>query len=149
MKEQGQNIAKTALVYSSWDDVTVGAQLHRYCAGGLDAVNTVAMKIMAGMESMGVAGGVESMSRLGMARPAGPQRATPGWQMQSYGISQGWVPTCWRTWMRFRPRGRRTATPVDVPAARGARPRQRLLSIASIVPVKDMNGVTVLDRTTS
>ena len=45
VKEQGQNIAKTALVYSSWDDVTVGAQLHRYCAGGLDAVNTVAMKL--------------------------------------------------------------------------------------------------------
>ena len=56
--EQGQNIAKTALVYSSWDDVTVGAQLNRYCAGGLDAVNTVAMKIMSGMESMGLAGGV-------------------------------------------------------------------------------------------
>ena len=30
VNEQGQNIAKTALVYSSWDDVTVGAQLHRY-----------------------------------------------------------------------------------------------------------------------
>ena len=66
VKEQGQNIAKTALVYSSWDNVTTGAQLHRYCAGGLDAVNTIAMKIMSGMESMGAAGGVESMSRLGM-----------------------------------------------------------------------------------
>ena len=41
VNEQGQNIAKTALVYSSWDDVTVGAQLHRYCAGGLDAVEHV------------------------------------------------------------------------------------------------------------
>ena len=29
VKEQGQNIAKTALVYSSWYDVTVGAQLNR------------------------------------------------------------------------------------------------------------------------
>src|SRR5690625_6511637 len=25
--EQGQNLAKTALIYSSWDDVTTGAQL--------------------------------------------------------------------------------------------------------------------------
>ena len=32
--EQGQNIAKAALIYSSWDDITVGAQLHRFCAGG-------------------------------------------------------------------------------------------------------------------
>ena len=61
VNEQGQNIAKTALVYSSWDDVTTGAQLHRYCAGGLDAVNNIAMKIMSGMESIGVAGWVEMM----------------------------------------------------------------------------------------
>jgi len=88
VKEQGQNIAKTALVYSSWDDVTVGAQLHRYCAGGLDAVNTVAMKIMSGMESMGLAGGVESMSRLGMGA-SGAAMGDAWVAMKSYGISQG------------------------------------------------------------
>ena len=88
VNEQGQNIAKTALVYSSWDDITVGAQLHRYCAGGLDAVNTIAMKIMSGMESMGAAGGVESMSRLGIG--ASGAAAGDAWvAMKSYGISQG------------------------------------------------------------
>ena len=88
VNEQGQNIAKTALVYSSWDDITVGAQLHRYCAGGLDAVNTVAMKVMSGVESLGLAGGVESMSRLGMG--ASGAAAGDAWvAMKSYGISQG------------------------------------------------------------
>ncbi|MCC7515977.1 MAG: acetyl-CoA C-acyltransferase, partial [Pseudomonadales bacterium] len=37
VNEQGQNIAKTALVYAGWSEVTTGAQLHRYCAGALDA----------------------------------------------------------------------------------------------------------------
>ena len=88
VNEQGQNIAKTALVYSSWDDVTTGAQLHRYCAGGLDAVNNIAMKIMSGMESMGAAGGVESMSRLGIG--ASGAAAGDAWvAMKTYFISQG------------------------------------------------------------
>ena len=47
VNEQGQNIAKTALVYAGWADVTTGAQLHRYCAGALDAVNTCAAKVRA------------------------------------------------------------------------------------------------------
>jgi len=88
VNEQGQNIAKTALVYSSLDDVTTGAQLHHYCAGGLDAVNTIAMKIMSGMESMGAARGVESVSRLGIG--ASGAAAGDAWVvMKSYGISQG------------------------------------------------------------
>ena len=46
VNEQGQNIAKTAVTYSSWDNVTTGSQLHRYCAGGLDAVNIAAVAII-------------------------------------------------------------------------------------------------------
>ena len=143
VKEQGQNIAKTALVYSSWDDVTVGAQLHRYCAGGLDAVNTVAMKIMVGMESMGIAGGVESMSRLGMG--AGGAAAGDAWvAMKSYGISQGLGADLMATLDGF------SREDVD----RYACESQRRASHArdnghfdrSIVPVTDLNGVTILDR---
>ena len=51
-------------------------------------MNTVAMKIMSGMEAMGVAGGVESMSRLGIG--ASGAAAGDAWvAMKSYGISQG------------------------------------------------------------
>ncbi len=143
VNEQGQNIAKTALVYSSWDDVTVGAQLHRYCAGGLDAVNTVAMKIMSGMESMGVAGGVESMSRLGIG--ASGAAAGDAWvAMKSYGISQGLGADLLAHLGGF------TREDVDRYAcqsqARAAHARDNGYFDRSIVPVKDLNGVTVLDH---
>jgi acetyl-CoA C-acetyltransferase len=143
VKEQGQNIAKTALVYSSWDDVTVGAQLHRYCAGGLDAVNNVAMKIMSGMESMGIAGGVESMSRLGMG--AGGAAAGDAWvAMKSYGISQGLGADLMATLDGF------TREEVDAYAMRSqqraANARDNGFFDNSIVPVRDLNGVTILDH---
>jgi len=143
VNEQGQNIAKTALVYSSWDDVTVGAQLHRYCAGGLDAVNTIAMKIMSGMESMGAAGGVESMSRLGIG--ASGAAAGDAWvAMKSYGISQGLGADLMATLDGF------TREDVDRYAAqsqqRAAHARDHGYFAKSLVPVKDLNGVTVLDH---
>ena len=143
VKEQGQNIAKTALVYSSWDDATVGAQLHRYCAGGLDAVNTVAMKIMSGMESMGAAGGVESMSRLGIG--ASGAAAGDAWvAMKSYGISQGLGADLMASLDGF------TRENVDRYAVqsqqRAANARDSGYFDRSIVPVKDLNGVTILDH---
>jgi acetyl-CoA C-acetyltransferase len=143
VKEQGQNIAKTALVYSSWDDVTTGAQLHRYCAGGLDAVNITAMKIMSGMESMGVAGGVESMSRLGMG--ASGAAAGDAWvAMHSYGISQGLGADLQATLDGI------SRDDVDAYAcqsqARAAHARDNGYFDKSIVPVTDLNGVTILDH---
>ena len=141
VNEQGQNIAKTALVYSSWDDVTVGAQLHRYCAGGLDAVNIIAMKIMSGMESMGAAGGVESMSRLGMG--ASGAAAGDAWvAMKSYGISQGLGADLQAALDGFsREDADRYAFQSQ---ARAAHARDNGYFDKSLVPVKDLNGVTVL-----
>ena len=143
VNEQGQNIAKTALVYSSWDDITTGAQLHRYCAGGLDAVNNIAMKIMSGMESMGVAGGVESMSRLGIG--ASGAAAGDAWvAMKSYGISQGLGADLMAGLDGF------TREDVDRYACesqrRAANARDNGYFANSLVPVKDLNGVTVLDH---
>ncbi|MBN7798209.1 acetyl-CoA C-acetyltransferase [Parahaliea mediterranea] len=143
VKEQGQNIAKTALVYSGWDEATVGAQLNRYCAGGLDAVNTVAMKIMSGMESLGLAGGVESMSRLGIG--AGGAAAGDPWvAMHSYGISQGLAADLMAHLDGF------TREDVDRYACesqrRAAAARDAGYFDRAIVPVRDLNGVTVLDR---
>jgi acetyl-CoA C-acetyltransferase len=143
VREQGQNIAKTALVYSSWNDITTGAQLHRYCAGGLDAVNTIAMKIMSGMESMGAAGGVESMSRLGIG--ASGAAAGDAWvAMHSYGISQGLGADLMASLDGF------SREDVDRYAcqsqARAAHARDNGYFDKSMVPVKDLNGVTILDH---
>ncbi len=143
VKEQGQNIAKTAITYSSWDDVTVGAQLHRYCAGALDAVNTAAAKVAAGFEDLVAAGGVESMSRLGIGA-SGAAQGDAWVSMKSYGISQGLGADMIATMDGF------SREDVDRYAVmsqqRAAHARDNGYFNNSIVPVKDMNGVTILDH---
>jgi acetyl-CoA C-acetyltransferase len=71
VKEQGGNIARTAPLYAGWDLDLPGAQLNRFCASGLEAVNLAAMKVRSGWEELVVAGGVESMSRVPMGSDGG------------------------------------------------------------------------------
>ena len=143
VNEQGQNIAKTAITYSSWDDVTVGSQLHRYCAGGLDAVNMIAAKIMAGVEDMGAGGGVESMSRLGIGA-SGAAQGDAWVAMKSYGISQGLGADIIATQDGF------SREDVDRYAVqsqqRAAAATEKGYFSKGLVPVKDLNGITILDK---
>jgi len=71
VKEQGGNIARTAPLYAGWDLDLPGAQVNRFCASGLEAVNMAAMKVRSGWEELIVAGGVESMSRIPMGSDGG------------------------------------------------------------------------------
>ena len=71
VKEQGGNIARTAPLYAGWDLDLPGAQLNRFCASGLEAVNLAAMKVRSGWEELVVAGGIESMSRIPMGSDGG------------------------------------------------------------------------------
>ena len=142
VKEQGQNIAKAALVYSSWDDITTGAQLHRFCAGGLDAVNLAAAKVAAGYEDMVAAGGVESMSRLGIGASGGAT-GDPWVAMKSYFISQGLGADIIATQDGI------TREEVDAYALRSQQRAAHARDngyFKSLVPVRDMNGVAVLDH---
>ncbi|WP_022957547.1 acetyl-CoA C-acetyltransferase [Spongiibacter tropicus] len=142
VKEQGQNIAKAALVYSSWDDITTGAQLHRFCAGGLDAVNMAAAKVAAGFEDMVAAGGVESMSRLGIGASGGAT-GDPWVAMKSYFISQGLGADIIATQDGI------TREEVDAYALRSQQRAAHARDngyFKSLVPVCDMNGVAILDH---
>lgn len=142
VNEQGQNIAKTAVTYSSWDNVTTGSQLHRYCAGGLDAVNMAAAKVLAGFESMVAAGGVESMSRLGIGA-SGAAQGDAWVSMKTYGISQGLGADMVATMDGF------SREDVDRYAAMS---QERAVAaeqggyFKSQIPVTDFNGVTILDH---
>jgi acetyl-CoA C-acetyltransferase len=75
--EQGANIARTAPLYAGWDVDLPGMQINRFCASGLDAVNTAAMKVRSGWEDLVVAGGVESMSRVPMGSDGGAMFEDP------------------------------------------------------------------------
>jgi len=63
---QGANIGKIAALYAGWSDTVSGASLNRFCCSSLDAINLAASKILSGMESVVVAGGVEQLSRVPM-----------------------------------------------------------------------------------
>lgn len=59
---QGANIAKIASLYAGWPDSISGGTVSRFCCSGLDAINLSASKLMAGIENVVVAGGVEHLS---------------------------------------------------------------------------------------
>ncbi len=71
-QEQGANLAKIATLYAGWSDHVPGVTLNRFCCSGLDAINLAAAKIMSGMESLLVAGGVEQLSCVPMFADNGP-----------------------------------------------------------------------------
>lgn len=140
--EQGQDIAKAALIYSSWDDVTVGAQLHRFCAGGLDAVNLAAAKVAAGFEDLVCAGGVESMSRLGMGASGGAM-GDPWVAMKTHFISQGLGADLLATLEGI---SREDVDAYALMSQQRASAAREQGHFSSLVPVIDMNGVTILDQ---
>ena len=142
VNEQGQNIAKTAITYSSWDNITTGAQLHRYCAGGLDAVNLAAAKVMAGLEELSAGGGVESMSRLGIGA-SGAAQGDAWTAMKTYGISQGLGADMVSTMNDF---SREDCDRYAVMSQQRAAHARDNGYFKSLVPVVDMNGVTILDH---
>lgn len=77
VKEQGADIARTAVLYADWAQSVAGVTLNRFCGSGLEAVNLAAMKIMSGQEDMVVAGGVEAMSRVPMGSDGGAMMEDP------------------------------------------------------------------------
>jgi len=142
VNEQGSNIAKTAINYSSWDTVVTGAQLHRYCAGALDAVNVSAAKVMAGMEDLVCGGGVESLSRVGMGASGGA--ITDPWvQMKSLFISQGLGADLLAALDGFSREDVDRYALMSQQRAAHARDNGHF---KSIIPVIDLNGVTILDH---
>jgi acetyl-CoA C-acetyltransferase len=64
--EQGANVARNAVLAAGWPLEVTGTSVNRFCASGLQAINFAAMGVMSGLQRLVVAGGVESMSRVGM-----------------------------------------------------------------------------------
>src|SRR6185295_16411897 len=64
--EAGGDVARSAVFTAGYPDSVPGIHVNRYCASGLDAVNFAHAAITAGQQDMVIAGGVESMSRVGI-----------------------------------------------------------------------------------
>ncbi|MFF0666788.1 acetyl-CoA C-acetyltransferase [Streptomyces tendae] len=140
--DQGMNIAKTAALAAGLPDHVAGVQLNRFCASGLEAVNTAARKIRSGWERLVLAGGVESMSRVPMGSDGGPMAADPETAFDTYFVPQGIGADLIATVEGF------SREDVDAYAVRSQQRAAQAWSgghfAKSVVPVRDRNGVTVL-----
>ena len=75
--EQGADIARVAALIAGYDESVPGKQLNRFCASGLEAVNTAAAQVMSGQSDLAIGGGVESMSRVPMGSDGGAWAIDP------------------------------------------------------------------------
>src|SRR5687767_11054289 len=87
--DQGADIAKTAAIKAGLPDTVAGVQLNRFCASGLEAVNTAAQKVRSGWEDLVIAGGVESMSRVPMGSDGGAWAMDPETSYSTGFVPQG------------------------------------------------------------
>ena len=87
--EQGANIARVGAIMADYAETVPGKQINRFCASGLEAVNTAAAQIMAGQSDVAVGGGVECMSRVPMGSDGGAMAIDPQTAYKSYFVPQG------------------------------------------------------------
>lgn len=142
--EQGGNIARIAVLNADYADTTAGVQVNRFCASGLEATNMAAAKVMSGEADMAIGGGVESMSRVGMGASGGAWSTDPGIAFKSYFTPQGIGADLICTKYGF------SRADVDAYAVESQKRAKTAWDKGyfknSVIPVKDMNGLTILDH---
>lgn len=142
--EQGSNVARVAVLNADYAETTAGFQINRFCASGLEAVNIAAAKVMAGEVDMAIGGGVESMSRVPMGSDGGAWAMDPALAFKTYFAPQGIGADLIATKYGF------SRDDVDAYAVESQKRAAASWSegrfAKSIIPVKDVIGMTVLDH---
>ena len=142
--DQGADIARTAAIVAGLPDTVGGVQLNRFCASGLEAVNIAAQKVISGWDQLVIAGGVESMSRVAIGSDGGAWAMDPATNYDTYFVPQGIGADLIATLEGF------SREDVDAFAVRSQHRAEAAWSggyfAKSVVAVKDMNGVTLLDH---
>ncbi|MGY5801398.1 acetyl-CoA C-acetyltransferase [Rhizobium sp. LEGMi12c] len=142
--EAGAVIPRGAAFEAGYSTKAPGMQISRFCASGLDAVNFGAAKIAQGADDIVIAGGVESMSRVGLGMSGGAWFMDPSVNFPAYFMPQGVSADLIATKYGF------SRDDVDAYAVesqkRAANAWDKGYFKNSVVPVKDINGLTILDR---
>jgi acetyl-CoA C-acetyltransferase len=142
--DAGAVIPKAAAFEAGYSTRAPGMQISRFCASGLDAVNFGAAKIAQGADDIVIAGGVESMSRVGLGMSGGSWFMDPSVNLPAYFMPQGVSADLIATKYGF------SRDDVDAYAVesqkRAAHSWEKGYFKKSVVPVKDQNGLTILDR---
>jgi acetyl-CoA C-acetyltransferase len=142
--EQGGEIARSAALYADYDERAPGLHINRFCASGLEAVNLAANQVKAGAGDIYVAGGVESMSRVPMGSDGFAIGVDPHLAMKSYFVPQGISADLIATKYGF------SRDDCDLYAVESQKRAAAAWADGrfdrSVVPVRDMNGIKILDR---
>jgi acetyl-CoA C-acetyltransferase len=142
--EAGSDIARAAAIAADYGKEVPGVQINRFCASGLEAVNFAAAQVMSGAKDMTIGGGVESMSRVGIGASGGAWPVDPSIAIKSYFMPQGVSADLIATKYGF------SRDDVDEYAVqsqkRAAKAWEEGRFKKSVVPVEDVNGLTILDK---
>jgi acetyl-CoA C-acetyltransferase len=142
--EQGGNLARTAVLASDLDERIPGLAINRFCASGMEAVNIAANQIRGGAGDGYIAGGVEMMGRVAMGSDGAAIAVDPSVAMKTYFVPQGISADIIATQYGF------SRDDVDALAVesqkRAAHAWAEGRFARSVVPVTDVNGLTILDR---
>ncbi len=142
--EAGAVIPRGAAFEAGYSIKAPGMQISRFCASGLDAVNFAAAKIAQGADDIVIAGGVESMSRVGLGMSGGAWFMDPSVNFPAYFMPQGVSADLIATKYGF------SRDDVDAYAVesqkRAANSWEKGYFKNSVIPVKDQNGLVILDR---
>ncbi|MGY2060690.1 acetyl-CoA C-acyltransferase, partial [Nocardia gipuzkoensis] len=142
--DQGMDIARTAVNLAGLPDTVGGVQINRFCGSGLSAVGMAASSVRSGFEELVIAGGVESMSRVEMGSDRGAMAYDAATAYDNYFIPQGVACDLLATIEGY------TREEVDAYAVRSQERAATAWDAGrfdkSVVPVRDINGLTILDH---
>ena len=142
--EAGGNIARAAAIAADYGKEVPGIQINRFCSSGLEAVNFAAAQVMSGAKEMAIGEGVESMSRVGIGASGGAWPVDPSIAIKSYFMPQGVSADLIATKYGF------SRDDVDQYAVQSQKRAAAAWADGrfkkSVVPVEDVNGLTILDK---
>jgi acetyl-CoA C-acetyltransferase len=142
--EQGGCLARTAVLASVLGEAVPGVSINRFCASGLEAVNMAANQVRGGAGHGYIAGGVEAMSRVPMGSDGAAIAVDPTVAMAHYFVPQGISADIIATEFGIT-RDAADALAVESQARAHAAWQDGRFA-RSVVPVTDVNGLTILDR---
>ena len=142
--EAGSDIARAAVFEAGYDNKVPGMQINRFCASGLDAINMAASTINSGANDLVIAGGVESMSRVGIGASGGAWPMDPSVAVPAYFMPQGVSADLIASKYGF------SRDDVDAYAVESQKRSEASWKDGrfknSVVPIKDQNGLVILDH---
>jgi acetyl-CoA C-acetyltransferase len=144
VQEQAADIGKSAVMAAGYDEAVPGIQINRFCGSGLEACNFASALVKSGQAELAIGGGVESMSRVPMFTSGGPWVTDPQLTIPNRVVPQGVSADLIATLYGY------SRNDVDAYAVES----QRRAATAwkegrfskGLVPVRDLNGLVVLDR---